>query len=198
MLRIRDLAWCFFILFLMPISIYASDLSEESDIFNLKQLNITKGTFVQKKYFKVLKNPIVSKGDVFYHQKYGFLWQTNTPVKSGLVFKQAKLFSYESDLTLKEIKGANTLAQVLMGALSGDLSTLKEEFILVKIAGSNCLKLTPINDKLIKIINTVELCHTDNLLDRIVLIDQSQNKTDINVLLSPINKLPEKISAQLQ
>jgi len=168
------------------------------------------GQFQQRKYFKILKQPIRSSGELFLEQGLGFLWQTNKPVFDQLLLKKDGFYHFDGLNPIVKMKGADVLAQVIMKAMLGDINALSDEFLIDNESSQTCLKLTPKEQGLSSIINVIELCHqltkkitaTNNQeklkLEQIILHELSGNRTEIDVQLMPVEQLSEAIRAQLQ
>lgn len=196
----------FIIVFMQPVSAQNNTTGEQF-LAQFKTLSIASGTFTQRKYFKILKQPIISRGDIHLAKGLGLVWQTNTPVFSRLLLKNNELYSDDGQQPSKKIIGGDALANVLMNAMTGNMKALKAQFTLDKSAKSNCVSLIPIDKQLAKVIDTVLLCGkvtTNNiqtpkrLLDQVILFEHAGNRTEIDLVLAEQNILSEAIRAQLQ
>jgi hypothetical protein len=165
---------------------------------NLTSLPLAHGSFEQRKYFTVLKQPIVSTGEVYLDQALGFVWQTLYPISSVLRLKKSGLFMQDEVSSEREVKGAATITEVLMNALSGNVDALQNEFSFEPSIRNNCIRLLPKENLLANVMQAIDLCMVDNKLNGIVLFEHSGNRTEIDITLSALTKLPEAISAQLQ
>jgi len=169
---------------------------------NITTFAIASGTFTQEKYFKVLKHPIRSAGEIHVDQSLGLIWQTNTPVFSSLILKNQQLFTHDGISPIKKIKGGNTLATVILQALTGNIEALNTQFTL-ETTERNCIQLVPKSSQLTQVIQAINLCSSTTLaqafiLDRITLLEHSGNYTKINFTLTAMNALSEAIRVQLQ
>jgi hypothetical protein len=172
-----------------------------SPLEQLKQLTslpLANGTFEQRKYFTILKQPIVSTGEVYFDQALGLVWQTHYPISSVLRLKKSGLYMQDAVSPEREVKGAGTITQVLMNALSGNVIALEGEFNFQSSKQKNCISLLPKENLLANIMQAIDLCMVDNKLNSIVLFEHSGNRTEIDINLSALTELPEAISAQLQ
>jgi len=182
-------------------SIGLKEVQTTGPLEQLKQLislPLAKGTFEQRKYFTVLKQPIVSTGELHFDQELGLIWQTHYPISSVLRLKKSGLYMQDAVSAEREVKGAGTMTQVLMNALSGNVRALENEFSFQSSTQSTCISLLPKENLLANIMQTIDLCMVDNKLSSIVLFEHSGNRTEIDINLSALNELPEAISAQLQ
>ena len=183
-----------------------------------KPLTIASGTFVQNKYFTVLKNPVVSSGELYLDQALGFVWHTSKPIASTMILKDDGLFSIDHRQQQKQINNATPIATVLMSALSGDLAALESQFSLAatsikkvsstkealtkasftKTASSSqtCIELTPKDATIANVMRVIELCGKDTV-DHLVLFETSGNRTEIAINLTAVDELPKAIREQL-
>lgn len=173
----------------------------------LSTMPIASGSFVQRKYFKVLKHPIKSQGELYFDVSIGLLWQTEQPIYSALLLKKSGLFTENATGDSQELKGASAISQVLLNIMSGDSEQLAKNFTINASTIDHCLSLTPKLTQLAKIIDNVQLCHIDtpeknqqnlNDINHIVLHEHSGNRTEITLQLTPMTMLPEAVRARLQ
>lgn len=173
-----------------------------------KPLTIASGTFVQNKYFTVLKNPITSTGELYLDQALGFVWHTSKPIASTMILKDEGLFSIDHRQQQKQINNATPIATVLMSALSGDLAALESQFSLAAtsltkasftktaFSGQTCIELTPKDATIAKVMRVIELCGKDTV-EHLVLFETSGNRTEIELSLTAVDELPKAIREQL-
>lgn len=173
----------------------------------LSTMPIASGSFVQRKYFKVLKHPIKSQGELYFDVSIGLLWQTEQPIYSALLLKKSGLFTENGTGDSQELKGASAISQVLLNIMSGDSEQLAKNFTINASTIDHCLSLTPKLTQLAKIIDNVQLCHINtpeknqqnlNDINHIVLHEHSGNRTEITLQLTPMTMLPEAVRARLQ
>ena len=173
----------------------------------LSTMPIASGSFVQRKYFKVLKHPIKSQGELYFDVSIGLLWQTEQPIYSALLLKKSGLFTENGTGDSQELKGASAISQVLLNIISGDSEQLAKNFTINASTIDHCLSLTPKLTQLAKIIDNVQLCHINtpeknqqnlNDINHIVLHEHSGNRTEITLQLTPMTMLPEAVRARLQ
>lgn len=172
-----------------------------ANITQLQQLTalpLAQGRFEQKKYFTILKNPIVSSGEVYFDQQLGLIWQTLQPISSVIRLKKSGLYIEDVLSGQRKVQGADTITQVLMNALSGNISALRLAFTVQSLKNNSCVSLLPKDNLLANVMKSIDLCIVENKLSKIVLFEHSGNRTEISLRLFALNKLPEAISAQLQ
>ncbi len=183
---------------LLSARVNATELSPSiNSLAQFNPLTVATGTFVQNKFFTVLKNPISSTGNIYFDQKLGFIWETTQPIYSAMILKQDGLYSVDHLQQVKRIKNAGSIAAILMNAISGDVATLSKEFTLSENNKNQCVQLTPKNEVIAKVMRVIELCGSGTV-EHLVLFETSGNRTEIDVTLSAINQLPEAARAQLQ
>lgn len=143
--------------FLLCLTNVKGEQVSENLLSTLSPMSIASGTFKQRKYFTVLKQPIISHGEVHFEQGLGLLWQTNQPVLSKLLLKKSGVYSDNGITPIKEIKGASSTAAILMNAVIGNVESIKNEFDVEPSNKLSCVTLIP-REKLNKIIEKLSLC----------------------------------------
>lgn len=193
---------------------------DDLSAINIITMPIAQGKFQQRKYFKILKQPIKSSGELYLEQGLGFLWQTNAPVFDQLLLKVDGFYHVDGVNPIKKMQGADVLAQVIMKAMLGNVNALADEFIIENQLSTQCIKLSPKDEGLSSIIAVIELCYSkmeaktsqpnqpvknkelkqrsEQKLEQIILREHSGNRTEIDVQLAQVKLLPEAIRAQLQ
>lgn len=170
-------------------------------------LPLAVGDFNQRKYFKVLKQPIKSSGQIYFDQQLGFLWQTRQPVFSALMLKQSGLYVDDGINPEQKVAGAAELSKVLISAISGDIAALNSGFDIVHDVVATCLILTPKQTGLAKVVAKIKLCGSGEektssgagmKLKQLVLMEVSGNRTEIDLNLNAIEQLPGNVRAKLQ
>ena len=184
-------------------NVFAADGVNDSSeplalLSQFKPLTVASGTFVQNKYFTVLKNPVTSTGELYLDQNLGFVWHTSKPIASTLLLKEDGLYSVDHRQQQKKINNATPIATVLMSALSGDVTALASEFTLAEnvTANKTCIELTPKDVTIAKVMRVIELCGNDTV-DHLVLFETSGNRTEIDINLTAVDELPKAIREQL-
>ncbi|MDX2319229.1 MAG: outer membrane lipoprotein carrier protein LolA [Moritella sp.] len=192
---------------LIPSSTATTSTATLDLLSQFKPLTIASGKFVQNKYFTVLKNPVISTGELYLDQSLGFVWHTSKPVVSTMLLKNDGLFSIDHRQQQTKIKNATPIAAVLMSALSGDLAALESQFslaasstntALTKTASTSqtCIELTPKDETIAKVMRVIELCGEDTV-EHLVLFETSGNRTEIALSLTAVAELPKAIREQL-
>lgn len=194
------------LLFLMVFLSYEILASEANNVtegmLDFSVIPVASGSFVQRKYFKVLKQPIKSHGELHFDVNLGLLWQTNTPLYSALILKNNSVYSEDGHNPPKKLKGASNLSLMLLSILSGNRVQIDANFIVTNSEIQGCVMLTPKQVQLSKVMQAIELCQKQsnedtelalNHIERIILREHSGNRTEIDVKLTAISALPETV-----
>lgn len=187
-------------LLLCPTSVYAGSVNNESS-FTLPITNIAAGTFTQRKFFRVLKKPIISSGEFYFDTHIsGLLWQTKRPVESSLILKEKRLYQKNNQGQLSEIKAGANISQLLISIMSGKLQALEQLFDISVAAQQSCYELKPKTGELTQIFDLISMCNQldDQRKSSLVLYEKQGNRTEIDIVISPLTTLPETIRAQLE
>lgn len=135
------------------------------------------GSFVQYKYFKVLKKPFVSEGRFIQHDNT-FEWITNEPIHSSLVFDGMSLWQQSEGGKPKEILLAGHYISVIKALAVGNVLQLSEFFKFEAHELSSCLLLTPKDKQMEMIASSVVFCYDKQLL-KVRLNEVVGNHTEI-------------------
>jgi len=182
--------------FCLMMSLYCFK-AQATAVNNELQQAMTLGSFEQKKFFKILKQPIKSSGQFYLDKTLGFYWQTQKPVNSAILFKSGELFEQNHHGEIKKIAGGGTLATVLIKAISGEMTALENDFSVMTLTERKCLVLKPKYDSLSQAINQIEICGGKQP-SSIVLFEAKGNKTEIALTYHENAVIPEAVRAQLQ
>lgn len=130
----------------------------------LSQRQSSHATFVERKFFKVLEQPIESSGELEYIAPNRVKKQTLTPKPELLLLDGDKLTIESANkrrktFNLQDHPEVSTFVTSIRATLSGDLSTL-ENYYAVAISGSLAqwqLSLTPKQAQLLKVIKQIRI-----------------------------------------
>ncbi|WP_199609014.1 LolA family protein [Flocculibacter collagenilyticus] len=154
----------------------------------------SRGTFVQSKYFPILKKPIIASGE-FYLTDTAFTWKTLQPVKSALIFKNNQLWEQVADGELSVVKNAANMTSILQNAISGNFIKLTKQFEFYEIKtpldtdGKNtnekntddaCVVMLPLIESLKQGITQFVLCGKGQI-NTLSWTDPYNNRTDIQL-----------------
>ncbi|MCH1931072.1 outer membrane lipoprotein carrier protein LolA [Shewanella sp. A25] len=107
-----------------------------------KKLNLgetVRGQFVQSRQLKVLKKPLVSRGQFIFDKEKGLIWQQLAPFESLLMLKDKQLIQRDSqgrvqvsqsDANAGAAAMGDLLPNLVRAMLSGDVSGLAQNFEL--------------------------------------------------------------------
>ncbi|MDP8033772.1 outer membrane lipoprotein carrier protein LolA [Pasteurella atlantica] len=171
----------YFTLFLLFISPLTLAITQQELISQLQKPQNVQGNFVQQRFLKALKNPIQTSGQFTLVAKKGLLWQMKKPFENNLRVTSKGIMQYNGT----EWVGNNNLAQqqqiqLFLGLLSGDISTLKQQFDL-KLTGKKSawqLDLIPNAFLMKQIFKTIQLQGND-VVTQIILDEKQGDKTVI-------------------
>lgn len=152
---------------------------------------ITQGEFQQQKQLKILRKPLVSSGTFTYHQHKGVIWQTLSPVSSILLVNDTHLITAQGEQLIPA-----TFASVFQAMLGGDLTQLREDFIITAKEGSTWqLQLQPKEAMLQKIIQSIELSG-DSEVRSVVIKETNGNSSQIafSHIAHPTQLSPEQVA----
>lgn len=148
-----------------------------------------RGTFEQLKYFKFLKQPIVSKG-VFAVARSKVLWHTQSPVFSQILISQSGIFRrLDAAESYQMLVGNSPINQVLSSLLTGKIERDDWDIAMLNETESddasepneqhNCIELIPKSSQLSQLFTLVRLCQNSDKVRKISLVDLQGNNTDI-------------------
>lgn len=152
---------------------------------------ITQGEFEQQKHLKVLRKPLVSQGSFTYHQTKGVIWQTLSPVASILLINESHLITAQGEQLIPA-----TFGSVFQAMLGGDLTQLREDFMITAKEGATWqLQLQPKEALLQKIIQSIELSG-DSEVRSVVIKETNGNSSQIQFshIAHPPQLSPEQIA----
>ncbi len=138
------------------------------------------GNFIQRKYFKVLKNPFISSGN-FVISNNEFIWKTAKPVESAIIFNNGELYFKDNAGSKKAPAQASTIAQLLQYLIAGNFTALTSSFAFYDDNNtSNCVTLKPKTSEMTTFIEQIILCGKKQV-DEFVLFDKNMNRTEISI-----------------
>lgn len=158
---------CLFVLLVLAgasLPAYASDLVRDVAA-RLKQPELLRGEFEQRKVVKGFTRPLRSRGDFLFWQGHGVIWHTRSPFEASLILTPRTVASRQNNQTLQRLDaqrepGLRALNDTLMALLSGNLNSLQQRFeITGTVIGTAAwqLRLTPRDARLAAIIQRIDL-----------------------------------------
>ncbi|MBS9783182.1 MAG: outer membrane lipoprotein carrier protein LolA [Pasteurella sp.] len=168
----------FLLLFISPLTMA---ITQQELISQLQKPQSVQGNFIQQRFLKVLKNPIKTSGQFTLVAKKGLLWQMKAPFENNLRVTSEGIKQYNGT----EWVGNNNVAQqqqiqLFLGLLSGDISTLKQQFDLKLTGEKSAWKLDLIPNAFLmkQIFNTIQL-QGNEVVTQIILDEKQGDKTII-------------------
>jgi len=111
--------------------------------------------FIQSKSLRVLKRPLISKGNLKFVVEKGILWQVWVPFPTQVLVKKDALIRWNDDgqprrLSLESNPVFSALSRVFLAVFRGEISALRDVFeIQSEVGPSNWrMSLTPRDDRL--------------------------------------------------
>ncbi|MDP8169900.1 outer membrane lipoprotein carrier protein LolA [Pasteurella skyensis] len=172
----------YFTLLLLFISPLTMAITQQELISKLQKPQSIQGDFIQQRFLKALKNPIKTSGQFTLVAEKGLLWQMKTPFENNLRVTSKGIMQYNGTAW---VGNNNNFAQqqqiqLFLGLLSGDISTLKQQFDL-KLTGEKSawqLDLIPNSFLMKQIFNIIRLQGSE-VVKKIILDEKQGDKTVI-------------------
>jgi Outer membrane lipoprotein carrier protein LolA-like len=169
--------------------VYAADspwgLSELMiELGRVKQAN---GTFVEKKYLKLLKAPLESSGRLIYTAPYRLEKLTLAPKPESMVVDQDTLTiemrGRKRSLQIQDYPVLWAFVESIRGTLKGDLSAL-QQFYKVKLDGSRQtwqLQLQPTEKKMMALIQSIVIRGSKDRMNVIDITEADGDRSEMTV-----------------
>lgn len=178
---------CAFLFVAMVLPAYAADpawgLAEL--MIDLGRVKQAKGTFVEKKYLKLLNAPLESSGQLIYTAPYRLEKLTLAPKPESMVVDQdtltVEMRGRKRSLQIQDYPVLWAFVESIRGTLKGDLSAL-QQFYQVKLEGSRQawqLQLQPTEKKMSALIQVIVIRGSK---DRIATIEITESDGDRSVM----------------
>lgn len=114
----------FILCFLLSWPVLAADFKEVSQ--QLAQPTALVGQFVQEKHMQLLSMPLKSSGSFVVIKDTGVVWQLEQPVQSTMTITEQGL----KGVDIEDNRAMQYVGKLLMQLLSGDFSSLEQQFKL--------------------------------------------------------------------
>lgn len=161
-----------------------------------KAIQSLQGQFVQQKHIAVLPVPLNSTGRFAFEQGKGVEWETLTPIRNA-VHLTPKGISFEDDKghtqnPAAQQAGAEVVAKIFMGVITGELDNLNQYFSLVASGSAQAwtLVLTPRSANLAAYIQNIEL-RGKEFTDQLDIAETNGDKTHIQFTTDKVVPKPE-------
>lgn len=168
-------------------SLSKNNSNNDIEVF-IRDLQIKQGiaSFIQKKHFTFLNNPIVSKGLLKIHQN-SVIWQVNTPVFSKLIIVGDQVWQQiskddsqnKTPVKYQKIVSHASVETLIRTVFTGEINRTKWNVLLNE---QQCLQLLPKDLILSQAIQKIAVCVPDDKTQRFVtLTDAQSNLTEIEL-----------------
>ncbi len=183
---------------LLPTIGHAGEWNLEQLMLDLAQIRSSHATFVEKKSIAMLTAPIESSGELIYNAPDHLEKRTLKPKPELMILDQDSLlieigkqqnFPMKNDtrfqryhLQLQEYPEIAVFIDSIRCTLAGDLASLKNNYQL-SLKGDKenwTLSLTPSNEKMLAIVQRIDIAGTDDLIHSIKI---SQTDGDSSLML---------------
>ena len=183
----KSILKCAFLLTALVLPAYAAEpawgLPEL--MIDLGRVKQAKGTFVEKKYLKLLNAPLESSGQLIYTAPYRLEKLTLSPKPESMVVDQdtltVEMRGRKRSLQIQDYPVLWAFVESIRGTLKGDLSAL-QQFYQVKLEGSRQawqLQLQPTEKKMSALIQVIVIRGSK---DRIATIEINESDGDRSVM----------------
>ena len=181
---------CAFLFAAMVLPAYAADpawgLPEL--MIDLGRVKQAKGTFVEKKYLKLLNAPLESSGELIYTAPYRLEKLTLAPKPESMVVDQdtltVEMRGRKRSLQIQDYPVLWAFVESIRGTLKGDLSALRQ-FYQVKLEGSRLawqLQLQPTEKKMMALIQTILIRGSKDRLNTIEISEADGDRSIMTVI----------------
>jgi len=191
-----------------PQVVLSSDINQQSELkWLLEQMKERETTltslvadFIQTKKTRLLREPLQSKGQIYYDSTGKMLVKVTSPSSAMVLIRDSLVLTYYPDLSRVEKRylGNNIIRKYLgIGMSIDELRKLYRIKIVSKIPGNGYrVKLTPVTETIMKRIETIEIetKPTQWLPEYIFFKEKGGDSTAIRLQFTSVNKpLPESI-----
>ena len=185
----KSILKCVFLFAAMVLPAYAAEpawgLPEL--MIDLGRVKQAKGTFVEKKYLKLLNAPLESSGQLIYTAPYRLEKLTLSPKPESMVVDQDKLTvemrGRKRSLQIQDYPVLWAFVESIRGTLKGDLSAL-QQFYQVKLEGSRQawqLQLQPTEKKMSALIQVIVIRGSKDRIATIEIIESDGDRSVMTV-----------------
>ncbi|MBW1812680.1 MAG: outer membrane lipoprotein carrier protein LolA [Deltaproteobacteria bacterium] len=130
-----------------------------------KTIKTVSAEFVQEKHLKILSNPLISKGKLYYQAPRSLRWEYFTPVKSILLVNKGKVKRYiiRDQKVIEDSSAKMQSMHIVMDEIAMWLSGRFDHNpdFAVQNKDKNRIVLKPVNQAFLNIINRIEIYLSD-------------------------------------
>ena len=185
----KSILKCVFLFAAMVLPAYAAEpawgLPEL--MIDLGRVKQAKGTFVEKKYLKLLNAPLESSGQLIYTAPYRLEKLTLSPKPESMVVDQdtltVEMRGRKRSLQIQDYPVLWAFVESIRGTLKGDLSAL-QQFYQVKLEGSRQawqLQLQPTEKKMSALIQVIVIRGSKDRIATIEIIESDGDRSVMTV-----------------
>ena len=156
-------------------------------MIDLGRVKQAKGTFVEKKYLKLLNAPLESSGQLIYTAPYRLEKLTLSPKPESMVVDQdtltVEMRGRKRSLQIQDYPVLWAFVESIRGTLKGDLSAL-QQFYQVKLEGSRQawqLQLQPTEKKMSALIQVIVIRGSKDRIATIEIIESDGDRSVMTV-----------------
>ena len=186
----KSILKCAFLFAAMVLPAYAADpawgLPEL--MIDLGRVKQAKGTFVEKKYLKLLNAPLESSGQLIYTAPYRLEKLTLSPKPESMVVDQdtltVEMRGRKRSLQIQDYPVLWAFVESIRGTLKGDLSAL-QQFYQVKLEGTRQswqLHLQPTEKKMVALIQTILIRGSKDRVNAIEIAEADGDRSIMTVI----------------
>ena len=157
-------------------------------MIDLGRVKQAKGTFVEKKYLKMLNAPLESSGQLIYTAPYRLEKLTLSPKPESMVVDQdtltVEMRGRKRSLQIQDYPVLWAFVESIRGTLKGDLSALRQ-FYQVKLEGTRQswqLHLQPTEKKMVALIQTILIRGSKDRLNAIEISEADGDRSVMTVI----------------
>ena len=157
-------------------------------MIDLGRVKQAKGTFLEKKYLKMLNAPLESSGQLIYTAPYRLEKLTLSPKPESMVVDQdtltVEMRGRKRSLQIQDYPVLWAFVESIRGTLKGDLSAL-QQFYHVKLEGSRQawqLQLQPTEKKMMALIQTIVIRGSKDRLNAIEISEADGDRSVMTVI----------------
>ncbi|MCK5717642.1 MAG: outer membrane lipoprotein carrier protein LolA [Thiomargarita sp.] len=97
----------------------------------LQSIHVMRSHFLQRKQIKILRNPLISKGNMLFSAKNGLYWHIESPVNNMTIFTEEGIFEKRNGVMIRQKTASMGHFGTIFGAIfTGDITTLSTHFKL--------------------------------------------------------------------
>ncbi len=138
--------------------------------------------FTQYRQLRVLKQPLVSKGEMYYRKGSGICWVLSSPVPAKVLLTRDHIIIEDKQSGTQRAQTSNPVlgvfTELFFSVFSGDLGQLNEKFSVQWTLDSDHwrLKLTPVDELIRSVTSAIEVTGSDHI-DTVLMQHHSGDNT---------------------